>query len=44
MKSDVNIFTFITVNIVASISGTGVNVTKYVIILIFVIIGVGDGG
>ena len=34
----------ISVNIVASVSGTTVNITKYVIILISVIIGVGDGG
>ena len=39
--------TIITANIIASISGTAVNVTTYVIILISVIVGVGgccDGG
>ena len=44
-NSAVNIFyKVITVDIVASISGTAVDVTKYVIILISVIIGVGGGG
>ena len=35
------LFTVISVNIVASISGNAVNVTKYVIIFIYGIIGVG---
>ena len=33
-----------TVNIVASASGTTVNITKYVIVLIYAIIRVGDDG
>ena len=35
--------TVVTVNIVLSVDGTTVNVTKYIIILIYFIIGVGDG-
>ena len=35
--------TFITVNIVAYVSGTAVNVTVYVIIFIYVIVGMGGG-
>ena len=44
-NSDVNIFcAVITANIITYFSGTGVNITKYVIILISVFISVGSGG